>query len=512
MKMSLEEVRQHVPGIVTEDMLRFARDEVFDDAHYIFVTCVGKNRTRRRMAHCTHCGHDFSGDDLPHKKWIVCPKCHFKSCVFYAWYPRRHCVKYGSMVYWQRSAVDANAVTAIKLNLRLDMGGDVALIGVPVIETKLAEMFVFVHGKGAARYTLGWSGWYKTEAVRNPLINDGTTVKNADYSFHESVAGTNFDRMGVRDFDPWYSIECMDMAARWPSFEYINKLGFKELLKDKMSGGQTFGAINWNGKTLISVLGLTKEDIKEIKSGKTQLEYRALYILRKMRKNGEKVTIGEAMKMSDQVCVFAKQDIDKMFCYGGIRRVYEYYRKQANIRGENGRQYYYSVANVHHDYEDYLAQCDQLSLDRSDTAIRWPADLYQAHQNLTTQIEYKKNADLDKKVKLRAARLRNYAYSWGEIAMHPFVSSKEIIDEGKALNHCVGGYVKRYADGGTILCALRRAEAPETPWHTVEFTTDGRLIQCRGMRNQTSAEEKPLLDAFWAAFEEHRTKKVRKSA
>lgn len=512
MKMSLEEVRQHVPGIMTEDMLRFARDEVFDEEHYIFVTCVGKNKTRRRMAHCTHCGHDFSGGGLMHKERVVCPQCHFKSRVFYAWFSRRMCVEYGSMLYWQKSAVDANAVTAIKLNLRMDMGGDIALIGVPVIETKLVEMFVFVHGKGAARYTLGWSGWYKTEAVRNPLTNDGTTIKIADYTFHASVAGTNFERMGVRKFNPWYSIECMDMASRWPSFEYINKLGFEGLLEDKMRGVPTFGAINWNGKSIISVLGLTKADVQEIKKTGIKIDFCTLYLLRRMRKRGKQISVCEASKIAISISPWGKQELDEMFKIGDPRKQIDYYKKQLQVKDERGLFYYYWPTGVHNDYKDYRNQCIMLGLDLNDSAICWPADLHQAHQNLTVQVKYKENAELEEMVKHRAKQLRKYEFSSEDILMRPFVSEKEIIDEGMKLSHCVGMYVKRYAEGQTILCALRRSDDPDTPWHTAEFTTDGRLVQCRGLRNQTSEEDKPLLKAFWAAFKEHRTKKERKSA
>ena len=48
-----------------------------------------------------------------------------------------------------------------------------------------------------------------------------------------------------------------------------------------------------------------------------------------------------------------------------------------------------------------------------------------------------------------------------DIAIDKFEDAfeNEIIDEGTALHHCVGGYVKRYADGWTILCALRRIDA-----------------------------------------------------
>jgi len=505
MKLSLEEVREHVPGIVTEDMLRFARDEVFAELHCIFITCAGKNKTRRRIAHCTHCGHEFSGADLSHGKWAPCPNCHFKSKVYYAWFSRRPCVEYGSMVYWQKSAIDPNAVTAIEVDLKLDMRGDVALFGVPRIEADMKEMFVFAYGKGDIRYTKYWSGWARTETISNPIKSKTIQSRISEHSFHESVAGTAFERMGVREYEAWYSIECMDMASRWPSFEYIHKLGFKKLLLERMRGNATYGAVHWNGRNVQSVLGLSKAELKEVKG--EEIGYAELYVLRKMKKHEHPTTIAEAIQITDLLCPFGKQEIDEIFRIGHPKKVMGYYEQQ---KKKSGR--YYGAHSVHQDYMDYRAQCIQLGLDLGDSAIRWPNDLHQAHQNLTVQIQYKENACMDEKIKKRVAGLKQFVFSDGSVELRPFVSSKEIIDEGSALNHCVGGYVKRYAEGGTILCALRLAEAPDTPWHTVEFTTDGRMVQCRGQRNQTGAEDKPLLDAFWAAYYERKTKKARKSA
>ncbi len=513
MKITLKEVQAHVPGIVTEDMLRFARDEVFTDLHYIFITCVGKNKTRKRMAHCSHCGHDFSGENLKHASRTYCPNCNFQSTVYYSWFSTRPCVRYGYMIYWQKSAIDANTVTAIEVDLKLDMSGEIAQIGVPMIEANMREMFVFCPGKGSIRYSkYYWSNWGRTEAISNPLRNVKYPARMAGDTFVQAISGTEFERMGVLNFDACYSIECLDMASRWPSFEYINKLGFSNLLLDKMHGKQTFGAINWNGKSLLSVLGLTKEDLKEIKANKTRMEYMTLYILRKMRRNGEQVTVGEADRISSKLEIFGKQELDEMFRFGNFIRVCDYYRKQETHKNETGWARYYTMNSVHQDYKDYRAQCIQLGLDLADTAIRWPANLHQAHQNLTAQIQYKQNAELDEKVKLRANELNNYNFDWDCIIMHPFTSSKEIIDEGKTLNHCVGGYVRKYATGATILCAVRRTDAPETPWYTVEFTNDGTLVQCRGLRNQTKEEDKLLLEAFWAAYKAHKTKKARKTA
>ena len=80
--------------------------------------------------------------------------------------------------------------------------------------------------------------------------------------------------------------------------------------------------------------------------------------------------------------------------------------------------------------------------------------------------------------------------------------------EGTMQHICIGSYVERYAGGGTILCKLRRAAEPDKPWHAVEFTTGGAMVQCRGDHNRSEEEDLPVLKRFWAAWDRARKTKT----
>ena len=62
-------------------------------------------------------------------------------------------------------------------------------------------------------------------------------------------------------------------------------------------------------------------------------------------------------------------------------------------------------------------------------------------------------------------------------------SSKELIDEGTALRHCVGRYVKRVAQRECVILFVRKVAEPDKSLCTVEVR-DGQVVQTRGFDNE----------------------------
>lgn len=60
---------------------------------------------------------------------------------------------------------------------------------------------------------------------------------------------------------------------------------------------------------------------------------------------------------------------------------------------------------------------------------------------------------------------------------------EEITAEGRTLSHCVGGYVKNHAEGTTNILFLRKNDALDTPFYTIEVR-DGWLVQIHGKFNR----------------------------
>ena len=75
-------------------------------------------------------------------------------------------------------------------------------------------------------------------------------------------------------------------------------------------------------------------------------------------------------------------------------------------------------------------------------------------------------------------------------------SLDDIIAEGNALHHCVGGYVDKVAAKKCMILFLRKCDAVDKPFYTVEVR--GRKVtQVRGMENKAAPPEVQKFMDIW---------------
>lgn len=145
------------------------------------------------------------------------------------------------------------------------------------------------------------------------------------------------------------------------------------------------------------------------------------------------------------------------------------------------------------DWNDYLNQCIELKYDMNDTLITKPKNLQEAHERLTKIIKIKADELAQQELEERNKKLAEMEYTDEKRGLQIVIpkSVQEIIDEGKRLNHCVGGYAQRHAEGKLTILFLRTTDKPDVPYYTMEVNTEGRIIQCRGYRNNCANNPKP---------------------
>lgn len=138
-------------------------------------------------------------------------------------------------------------------------------------------------------------------------------------------------------------------------------------------------------------------------------------------------------------------------------------------------------------YEDYIKACDWLRLDFSDTKVLFPHDFMAMHDAYTSQFfaythQDRKLREIDERRKCAAAMRRaaeNFSFvAWrhGLFLMVVATTKEDLIAEGAALHHCVGrmDYDERQARGDSLICFMRRADAPDVPYVTVELGLSSR--------------------------------------
>ena len=160
-------------------------------------------------------------------------------------------------------------------------------------------------------------------------------------------------------------------------------------------------------------------------------------------------------------------------------------------------------------YADYLEACEYFRQDFNDTKVIFPKDFKRMHDLRTNQMaadkaekDRKAKEDLAKNFKKAAAGFMFAGWKKdGEayVIVIP-VQRKDLEEEGKALNHCVGrmGYDVKMIKGLSFIAFLRKADAPETPFVTIEFGIEkNKILQIYGDHDSKPSNEVVQWAAKW---------------
>jgi len=496
--MNIEECFRHIPNRLTPDMKIFAHDVVFHDKHYIFVERSGSGT--RLECYCTYCRKYFDADKLRHKQMLTCPHCQAYCTVRSAWRGRKKLIDEAYFTYYLKSAIDPQAIVAIGTYVVRDFRGDYR-----TVETKFADMDLYVFQPGTAgvafhrqtyysmAQTMEPSSWYRARAAKCQFNRDRNHNIHCTYSrdsIIEAVAGTPYRYSTWEQYQIDDMVEFFDLCSRYQCIEYLTKLGFSHLVKDKLGWHKTYRAINWRGKTPLQVLGLTKQELHDIRKNDITMTFLDLKILQSGKKDDSNLTPAEAEAIATN-WGHMLEEWQKLKQYGSLRKLHSYFTKQLS---KNKIKRYDDCLRT---WRDYLADCERLGMDLSRETVVFPRNLHRAHQNTIKQVKYREDELLDRRINLRFDVLNKlYRFEYNGLLIRPASSTKEIIAEGSTLSHCIGGYSRRYADGQTDLFFIRKTEESDKPYYSVEIRK-GELIQCRGFKNcEATKEVKIFLEVF----------------
>lgn len=142
------------------------------------------------------------------------------------------------------------------------------------------------------------------------------------------------------------------------------------------------------------------------------------------------------------------------------------------------------MANLLADYRDYLRMCKEMQYDVESSFILFPRNLKSAHDYVVEALDAKRTAEQEKAIADSFDEWqRLYQYKGKDLMVIPPHSSKELIDEGTALHHCVGRYVKRVAQHECVILFVRKIAEPDKSICTIEVR-DGQVTQARGFGNE----------------------------
>ena len=336
------------------------------------------------------------------------------------------------------------------------------------------------------------------------MLNDWERVRNVSemydgsYQFHlppdwrEMVAGTCLRYV---DLEGFLAVEgnknpvrfLLDWV-RYPAVEKLWKAGYTGMVREHTVWvkKEHQKAVDWKKDSIRDAIHFPARLLKTFPAAEWTMDR-----LLRGRRVWKLVEEGRVREGEAALLLAADADldhIDRALGHASIRKVLRY------IQGRNAQT-----------YRDYLRDCEALGLDLNDKSVLFPPNLDAAHLRTLSQVEYKKNKAKWDAFAKRLDGLQKLAWAADGLLIRPPADAGELIAEGQALHHCVGGYVDRMAEGKTVILLIRREAEPDKPYYTLEWR-DSRVIQCRTSCNK-SYELDPPVAAFVAQWTARVTKK-----
>lgn len=159
-------------------------------------------------------------------------------------------------------------------------------------------------------------------------------------------------------------------------------------------------------------------------------------------------------------------------------------------------------------WKDYLSMCGKLGKHTEDEMIFRPRELKRRHDEAVEECRIRQEELLEIEREQAADRMRDkypgaeehlaeirerYEYRDDQYMIRVPARLMEIMQEGAALHHCVGSserYFERIMQKETYICFLRRAEAPDKPYYTIEVEPGGTIRQHRSEYDEEPDIEK----------------------
>jgi hypothetical protein len=153
-------------------------------------------------------------------------------------------------------------------------------------------------------------------------------------------------------------------------------------------------------------------------------------------------------------------------------------------------------------YMDYIRMADKLN----DTTnfkpyFKTKADIKEMHDAVMVIYDLKRNAVKVEAFNKHSSRWRKWEYNKNATftVIAPTIPN-DLAKEGMTLHHCVKSYIDRVAEGRTNIMFIRKNDALEEPFFTVEVSNEGTVEQVHGFGNR-NANTEPGLEEFvseWA--------------
>lgn len=322
---------------------------------------------------------------------------------------------------------------------------------------------------------------------------DGYYVVNTDELEKTGIAycGAEAFLKAPCDFVKWLELA----FARPRQVEMLHKFGLDEVVTDLINRGKKNVALfDWNEPDPRKSFDMTFEELREAKDAGASADDMILYKI--LRKRGMRTTFDKVQGLKSAFGEETERAVRAVTRYGeNPMKLYRYIQKKRKNKG---------WGQTLHFWLDYVDMARKLGWDLHDETVLLPKDLQRRHDEATAennerlhQIYLREHAEeLAQQKKQMETRHRRYDFELNGFFIRCADDPQEILLEGKALQHCVGGYAERHMSGSTTILFLRRTEAAEQSLYTIEMN-GAQMRQIHGFRNERGGAPDPRKKMAW---------------
>ena len=165
-----------------------------------------------------------------------------------------------------------------------------------------------------------------------------------------------------------------------------------------------------------------------------------------------------------------------------VERLWNYLERERQSLSKPGKQT--AMTTMVTMWLDYTAAAEVLKLDLDNPVMLMPRGLKEKHDATTATAEKLRQVTYSTEYRRKFVKklAKRFTFSTEHYLIRPPVSAEEIIAEGKALHHCVGGYADRHMERKTTILFLREKEKPGKPFVTIEMNGNS-IKQIHGEHN-----------------------------
>lgn len=482
-----------------------------------YMACIEEGSKKRYTAFC-ECGKTFEPPTRKSGSYIVCPHCgrrvRLRDVRRSSWWSdqkivallQKCSVGYMQRIFlvYKRSRFYKDGTATVEIDFEEEQRDVVGVDGF-----KDGRFLSYHQKRGTDWYIAGagyvhGSGWCAWRAEDGPME---TFPGNLD----EVLAGGKFQYSQLAIAAAHQKVNPFDYLRRYenyPEVERLYKAGLYKFAWEYMTKHVERGRNAWAYLTSPKDYGLvTQGDFAEA-AGK---DYGIAELMARKRIRGWEFSDADEKAAAVAFMREVNWQQGDRFEYSFItnRSLFGYWREQREgYRGRNQTEEY-ALQNFFVDYNDYVRCCIELRYDLTDTAISRPHNFQEMHDRVTSlvrDLRAKREAEKLKGVQAVYEQLHDLIeWTDGKLLVRMAHDAGDLIREGREMQHCVGTYGRRVAEGMCFIFFIRRAEEPGKAFYTVEIKPDLKklqVVQCRGYRNNDrSPEEREEVNAFLAKYE-----------